>query len=42
MNEEFSVYWWDTQGDQHEELRYVTAERAFPTAADGLRVGGAS
>ena len=26
--EEFSVYWWDCDGGQHEELRFVSAQRA--------------
>lgn len=25
---EFSVYWWDRDGGQHEELRFVGAEEA--------------
>lgn len=25
---QFSVYWWDTHGTQHEELRFVSAEAA--------------
>lgn len=26
---EFSVYWWDCEGGQHEELRYVDAHSAL-------------
>ena len=29
---EFSVYWWDTNGVQHEELRFVGAEAAVKAA----------
>lgn len=29
---EFSLYWWDPQGCQHEELRYVDAGRAVDRA----------
>ena len=26
---EFSVWWWDVDGGQHEELRFVDAEKAM-------------
>jgi len=29
MTNEFSVWWWDRDGGQHEELRFVEVERAF-------------
>lgn len=29
---EFNVYWWDRDGNQHEELRFVDAERAVRAA----------
>jgi hypothetical protein len=30
---EFNLYWWDPQGNQHEELRFVDAKRAVERAA---------
>lgn len=38
---EFSVYWWDRDGGQHEELRFVKAEAAV-RAAHRLSHGPAS
>jgi hypothetical protein len=32
MRDEFSVYWWDEAGTQHEELRLVRAEEAVKAA----------
>jgi len=32
MADEFSVYWWDRDGNQHEEMRFVSAERAVKAA----------
>jgi hypothetical protein len=32
MPDEFSVYWWDKDGTQHEELRLVSAEEAVKAA----------
>ncbi len=29
---EFSVWWWDADGNQHEELRFVSAETAVKRA----------
>lgn len=29
MTDEFSVYWWDIAGNQHEELRFVNAMTAL-------------
>jgi hypothetical protein len=29
MSEEFSVYWWDREGGQHEEMRFVAVESAL-------------
>ena len=29
---EFSVYWWDRDGGQHEEMRFVAPERAVKAA----------
>ena len=28
MSEEFSVIWWDADGGQHDELRFVDGEKA--------------
>jgi hypothetical protein len=28
MRDEFSVFWWDAEGKQHDELRFVGAARA--------------
>jgi len=39
--DEFSVYWWDAHGMQHEELRLVGAEPAV-RAAKRLTTGPAS
>jgi hypothetical protein len=41
MGDEFSVYWWDRDGNQHEEMRFVSAERAVQ-AANRLCHGPAS
>jgi len=41
MNNEFSVYWWDREFNQHEELRFTTAERAM-SAIQRLTQGPAS
>lgn len=41
MRDEFSVYWWDRAGNQHEELRFVGPEAAV-TAAKRLTSGPAS
>jgi hypothetical protein len=38
---EFSVYWWDRNGGQHEEVRFVEAERAV-AASRRLAHGPAS
>lgn len=38
---EFSVLWWDAQDNQHEELRFVDAEKAV-MAAKRLCEGPAS
>ena len=32
MRDEFSVYWTDRDGGQHEELRFVSAEHAMRAA----------
>jgi hypothetical protein len=32
MSAEFSVYWWDIEGNQHEELRFVDAQVAVERA----------
>ena len=41
---EFSVYWWDAQGEHHEELRFVGPEQALKavkrlTTGPGAQVG---
>jgi len=41
MTNEFSVYWWDRDGGQHEELRFVDGERAV-SACHRLTHGPAS
>jgi len=41
MENEFSVYWWDRDGGQHEELRFVDGERAV-SACRRLTHGPAS
>ncbi len=41
MTDEFSVYWWDVEGGQHEEIRFVNAEKAFDRVV-GLVNGPAS
>jgi hypothetical protein len=28
MDNQFSVYWWDADGGQHDELRFVDGEKA--------------
>ena len=33
MTDEFSVYWWDRDYGQHEELRFVSAEAAMKAVA---------
>jgi hypothetical protein len=32
MSDDFSVYWWDIDGNQHEELRFVSAQVAVSRA----------
>ena len=41
MSEEFSVYWWDREDGQHEELRFVPADKAT-RAFERLTLGPAS
>jgi hypothetical protein len=41
MANEFSVYWWDDKGNQHEELRFVSDRNAV-NAAHRLCKGPAS
>jgi hypothetical protein len=41
MSDEFSVYWWDRDGGQHEEMRFASVEQVM-RAFGRLTMGPAS